>query len=236
VTMRILIIEDDESISNLMAAGLRKWGYEARYVENFQEILEEVSSWEPHLILLDITLPAYNGYHWCSEIRQVSKVPIIFVSSASDNMNIVMAMNMGGDDFISKPFDMEILLAKISAILRRTYSYQGKTQNITDGEVVLSLGDASISAGGKALDLTRNELRILQLLMENVGVILSREEIMNKLWQNDTFIDDNTLTVNVARLRKKMEEIGLGDYIKTRKGIGYYIQHPATEKPEGGKI
>jgi two-component system, OmpR family, response regulator protein BraR/BceR len=221
--MRILIVEDDPVISGRVKQTLEKWGYEARSVEDFSSVLSEVQAFEPHLVLLDIMLPGYNGFYWCEKIRQFSKTPIVFISSAADNMNIVMAMNMGGDDFIMKPFDINVLLAKISAILRRTYSYQGQINVIERDGVVLNLGDASVIHGGRRVELTRNEVKILQLLMENQGNIVSRDNIMERLWQSDEFIDDNTLTVNVNRLRKRLLEIGRMDFIKTKKGIGYYV-------------
>lgn len=221
--MKILIVEDDPVISELIKQNLEKWGYEARRVEDFKSVLSIVQDWEPHLILLDIMLPGYNGFYWCEKIRKFSKTPIVFISSAADNMNIVMAMNMGGDDFIMKPFDINVLLAKISAILRRTYSYQGQINAIERGGLVLNLGDASVIHDEQRIDLTRNEVKILQLLMENQGNIVSRDTIMERLWQSDEFIDDNTLTVNVTRLRKRLSEIGKMDFIKTKKGIGYYV-------------
>lgn len=221
--MKILIVEDDPVIAGLVKQNLEKWGYEARKIEDFTAVVAEVQSWEPHLILLDIMLPGYNGFYWCEKIRQISKTPIVFISSAADNMNIVMAMNMGGDDFIVKPFDINVLLAKISAILRRTYSYQGQINVIEGDGLVLNLGDATVTHEEQRIDLTRNEVKILQLLMENRGSIVGRDAIMERLWQSDEFIDDNTLTVNVTRLRKRLEEIGREDFIKTKKGIGYYV-------------
>ena len=176
------------------------------------------------LVILDIMLPFFNGFHWCQEIRKISKVPIIFLSSASDNMNIVMAMNMGGDDFIEKPFDLNVVTAKVQAILRRSYSFQG-TMNVMEYHgAVLNLNDATLVNNDKKLDLTKNEFRILQMLLENEGRIVSRDSIITRLWESDEFIDDNTLTVNIARLRKKLEQIGLEQMIRTKKGIGYMVE------------
>ena len=176
------------------------------------------------MVLLDITLPYYSGYYWCTEIRKISKVPIIFISSNTANMDIVMAINMGGDDFITKPFDLTVTLAKIQGMMRRAYSFTGQTNVIEHRGVVLNVGEASLLVKDKKVDLTKNEFQILQILMQNAGNVVSRDAIMKKLWDDEAFIDDNTLTVNVTRLRKKLEEAGEKEYIKTKKGIGYYIE------------
>lgn len=220
---KILIVEDDETIAKILAENLNKWGYEASYVEDFDLVLQKFRDFEPHLVLMDITLPFYNGFYWCAEIRKESKVPIVFISSNTDNMNIVMAMNMGGDDFITKPFDLSVVVAKIQALLRRTYSYINQVTTIEHRGAILNLGEAALYYQDTKLDLTKNEFRILQLLMDKRNTIVSREEIMKKLWDSDCFIDDNTLTVNMTRLRKKLEEIGLNHFIVTKKGIGYLI-------------
>lgn len=220
---KILIVEDDETIAKILAENLDKWGYEASYVEDFDLVLQKFRDFEPHLVLMDITLPFYNGFYWCAEIRKESKVPIVFISSNTDNMNIVMAMNMGGDDFITKPFDLSVVVAKIQALLRRTYSYINQVTTIEHRGAILNLGEAALYYQDTKLDLTKNEFRILQLLMDKRNTIVSREEIMKKLWDSDCFIDDNTLTVNMTRLRKKLEEIGLNHFIVTKKGIGYLI-------------
>ncbi|MDD3745026.1 MAG: response regulator transcription factor [Anaerostipes sp.] len=221
---RILIVEDDMMIAREMQKQIKVWGFETKVVENFQNILIEFAAYEPQLVLLDISLPFFNGYHWCSEIRKVSKIPIIFISSMSDNMNIVMAMNMGGDDFISKPFDFNVLMAKIQALLRRTYDFGNQMSLMEHKGVMLNLSDGSVLYEGKQVDLSKNEYKILQSLMEQVGTIVSREDIMERLWESESFVDDNTLTVNVTRLRKKLENAGIKDYIKTKKGIGYWIE------------
>ena len=174
--------------------------------------------------MLDITLPSYNGFYWCREIRKLFKMPIIFLSSASDNMNIVMAMDMGGDDFIAKPFDMAVLTAKMGAMLRRSYSFSGQMNVITHKDAILNLVDDSMTYQGKRVVFSKNEAQIMTLLMEHAGSIVSRDMIMMQLWDSDNFIDDNTLTVNVTRIRKKLKEIGLDDFIKTRKGSGYIIE------------
>ena len=220
---RIFIVEDDEIIANLLKKNLCSWGYDVSCAEDFSNISTQVQQFDPHLILLDIILPFYNGFHWCSEIRRFSKAPIMFLSSAADNMNIVMAMHMGGDDFIAKPFDLDVLTAKIHALLRRSYSFQGAVNLLEHAGLSLNLGDATLSYGISRTELTRNEFRIMQLFLEHPGEILSRERIMQALWDDDTFIDDNTLTVNMTRLRKKLEALGLQGAVKTRKGIGYQL-------------
>lgn len=222
--VKILIIEDDEIILKKLIEQISAWGYEAKGIANFKNVFDEFMAFDPQLVLMDITLPFFNGYHWCSEIRRVSKVPIVFLSSASDNMNIVMAMNMGGDDFIAKPFDLNVLMAKIQAILRRTYDFTNTAQIIEVRGAVLNVNDASLSYLDKKIELTKNDYRILMVLMENKETIVSRDVIMQKLWETDEFIDDNTLTVNVARLRKKLEDAGLEDFIVTKKGIGYMVK------------
>lgn len=220
---KILIVEDDNTISEQISKYLNRWGYETACVTDFENILPQFISFDPQLVLLDIGLPFYNGYYWCSEIRKISQVPVVFVSSTSDNMNIVMAMNMGGDDFIMKPFDLEVLLAKVQAILRRTYSFQKQSTVMEHGNVILNLTDMSLLYQGTRVELSKNEFRILQLLYEHAGNTVSRESIMKRLWDNECFVDDNTLTVNMNRLRKKLEEMGIHDFILTKKGVGYQL-------------
>ncbi len=220
---RLLLVEDDAVIAGEIKLHLEKWGYEVRCVEDFGNVLAEFAACSPHLVLMDIGLPFFNGYYWCAQIRQISQVPVIFVSSAGDNMNIVMAVNMGGDDFVAKPFEPEVLSAKVQAMLRRTYAFRGQTNVMEWGGLILNLTDASLLVEGQKLDLTKNEFRILQILFENAGRTVSRESIMKRLWDNDCFVDDNTLTVNMTRLRKKLEAAGAGPLIHTKKGIGYLI-------------
>ena len=191
---------------------------------DFKDVMGKFVDFEPQLVLLDIVLPFFNGFHWCQEIRKISKVPIIFLSSANDNMNIVMAMNMGGDDFIAKPFDLDVVTAKVQAVLRRTYEFRGRADIMEWNGAILNLADATVLYQDQKQELTKNEFKILQMLLENTGKIVSRESIMTRLWDSNEFIDDNTLTVNVARLRKKMEQIGLGGKIITKKGIGYMVE------------
>lgn len=221
---RIYIVEDDEDIAGKMKKHLEKWAYQVTLAENFEDILGEAGQVLPDLILLDIHLPCYNGFYWCRELRRLFKVPIVFISSSDDNMNIVMAMDMGGDDFIAKPFDLAVLTAKIGAILRRSYSYAGQMNMIEHEGAVLNLLDGSMTYQGLRADFSKNELSILALLMENAGEIVNRDTIMMQLWDSDAFIDDNTLTVNVARIRKKLGGIGLKDFVVTKKGMGYLIE------------
>lgn len=220
---KILIVEDDETIAGGLKNHLEKWNYQAECMTDFKDVMGKFVEFEPQLVLLDIVLPFFNGFHWCQEIRKISKVPIIFLSSANDNMNIVMAMNMGGDEFIEKPFDLNVLTAKVQALLRRAYSFQGNVNVLEHEGMLLNLNDASLSYRGEKISLTKNEFRILQMLMENAGKIVARDDIIARLWESDEFIDDNTLTVNVARLRKKLENAGMEGRIKTKKGIGYYL-------------
>lgn len=221
---KILLVEDDAVIAGEMKKHLDRWGYDVHCVEDFCRVLEEFATFSPHLVLLDIGLPFYNGHYWCSRIREISQTPIIFVSSAGDNMNIVMAVNMGGDDFVTKPFDPAVLVAKVQAMLRRTYAFRGQTQIMEYRGIILDLTDATLKTGEEKLELTKNEFRILQLLFENIGSTVSREEIMKRLWDNDCFVDDNTLTVNMTRLRRKLESAGLENLIRTKKGLGYLLE------------
>ena len=220
---KILIIEDDRTIANVLAEHLRTWDYEVHCVTNFKNVMEDFREYEPQLVLLDIVLPLFNGFHWCQEIRKISKVPIIFLSSANDNMNIVMAINMGGDDFITKPYDLNVVVAKVQALLRRTYDFTDNTSTIEHNGGVLNLNDQTFMYNNNKVELTKNEYRILQCLLENVGKVVSRDSIMEKLWEDEAFVDDNTLTVNVTRLRRKLEDAGVSDYIRTKKGVGYII-------------
>lgn len=220
----ILIVEDNRTIAEKMGEHLSQWAYNVKIAEDFSDILGEVSRFTPDLILLDVMLPYYNGFYWCKEIRKLFKIPIVFISSASDNMNIVMAMDMGGDDFISKPFDMAVMTAKVGAILRRTYSYSGQVNAVEHAGAILNLMDASMTYEGKKTDFSKNEFQILALLMENAGSIVARDTIMMRLWDSENFIDDNTLTVNMTRIRKKLKDIGLEDFVKTKKGQGYIIE------------
>ena len=222
---KILLVEDDEVIRQQVKKILEQWEYEVVLVEDFMEVLSLFVKEEPHLVLMDIGLPLFNGYHWCQEIRKVSKVPIMFLSSRDQAMDIVMAINMGGDDFVTKPVDQNVLLAKIQGLLRRSYEF-GKDQSLLEYMgVILNLKAMDLVYQGEVVSLTKNEFQILQVLFERSGNIVSREDLMKELWNSDFFIDDNTLSVNVARLRKKLEAVGLKDFIETKKGVGYGLRH-----------
>lgn len=221
---KIYIVEDDKGIAEGIDGCLKNWGMEGRIVSDFTNVIQEISTYEPHLVILDITLPYMGGYHWCQEIRKTSSVPIIFISSASDNMNIVMAMNMGADDFIAKPFDQSVLIAKVSALLRRTYDFGKNSSTLTAAGAVLNMNNNTLSYNGTEIDLARNEYRILLTLMENKNKVVSREKLMEALWETDCYVDENTLTVNVGRLRKTLEGVGLKDLIKTKFGVGYILE------------
>lgn len=221
---RILLVEDDRGISEAIRQQATAWDMEVRNAQDLRNVMADFAAFEPHLVLLDIGLPFYNGYYWCGEIRKVSRVPIIFISSAADNMNIVMAVQMGADDFIAKPFDFGVLIAKIQAMLRRTYDFASSMPVIEHRGALLNTGDNTLTYGGERIALTKNEYRILHTLLENKGKVVSRERLMEKLWETDSFVDDNTLTVNVNRLRKKLDAAGLEDFIETKFGVGYLVE------------
>lgn len=221
---RIMIVEDDLAMAGAMKKQIEAWGNEAVCVRDFQHVLNVFTECDPHLVLMDIMLPFFNGYHWCSEIRRISNVPVAFLSSAADNMNIVMAMNMGGDDFIPKPVDLDVMMAKIQALLRRAYDMAGKIPMLEHRGAVLNLNSTALTYQGQQVDLTKNEFRILQTLLENKGKVVSRDTLMTKLWQMDSYVEENTLTVNVTRLRKKLENAGLENFITTKVGSGYIVQ------------
>ena len=220
---RILIVEDDEVIARVIREHLAGWGYTVRTAAEFDRILSEFAAFDPQLVLLDTSLPFFNGYHWCSEIRKISKVPIVFISSAADNMNLIMAVNMGGDDFLSKPFELSVLTAKVQALLRRTYDFGPSAHLLECGGAVLNASDGTLRVGDQVVELTRNEWKILQLLMENRGKTVNRDALMIRLWASDASVEENTLTVNITRLRKKLDSSGLADFIRTKKGLGYMV-------------
>ena len=221
---RVLIVEDDLRIAEEIRDQIKAWELDAHIIDNFRGVLTEFTEYQPHIVLLDIALPFFNGYHWCSEIRRISNVPVIFISSASDNMNIVMAMNMGADDFIAKPFDMDVLVAKIQAFLRRTYDFAASVPVLEHRGAFLNTGDSTLTYQDNDIPLTKNEYRILLCLMENKGRVVSRERLMERLWKTEVFIDENTLTVNVNRLRKKLDAAGLEGFIATKVGVGYIVE------------
>lgn len=222
---RLLIVEDDEGIADAIKIQAQMWELQVHCIENFRNVMTEFAAFDPHIILLDIALPFFNGYHWCSEIRRVSKVPIIFISSASDNMNMIMAMNMGADDFIAKPFDQSVLMAKLQAMLRRTYDFAASVPVLEHRGALLNTSDNTLTYQDEKISLSKNEFRILLILMKNKGKVVSRENLMEQLWQTDSFVDENTLSVNVGRLRKRLEAAGLENFITTRFGVGYLIEN-----------
>lgn len=220
---RIFIVEDDAAIAGVIRRHLEGWGYTVRCAERFDDVLSEFAAFDPHLVLLDISLPFFNGYHWCQEIRRVSRVPILFLSSAGENVNIVMAIHLGADDFITKPFDLSVLLAKVQAALRRAYDYQGESHLMEHNGAVFNSLDCSVVYEGERAELTKNETRMMQLLLERKPNVVSREDLMAALWACDAYVDENTLNVNMTRLRKKLESIGLKGFIRTKKGLGYMV-------------
>lgn len=221
---KIMIIEDDSKMREIILENIVKWGFQGYYVQDFNKVFDDFVKFEPHLVLMDINLPTCDGFYWCGKIREMSKVPIIFISSRNTNMDIIMAINMGGDDFIQKPFSLDVLMAKINGLLRRTYNYTNSFASVIEHNgVVLNIKDSTVIFKDRKVELTKNEFRILYTLMKDKGEIISRDKIMRALWEDESFIDDNTLTVNINRLRKKLEDFGLVDYIHTKKGQGYVI-------------
>ena len=221
---RLLIVEDDKGIAEAIKTQAEIWDFSVRIAENFRNVMTDFTDFDPHIVLLDITLPFFNGFHWCTEIRKVSRVPIIFISSAADNMNMVMAMNMGADDFIAKPFDQSVLTAKLRALMRRSYDFAASAPVLEHKGALLNTGDNTLTYGDEKISFSKNEYRILLVLMENRGKVVSREKLIESLWETDSFIDENTLSVNVNRLRKRLESIGLNDFITTKFGVGYIIE------------
>ena len=221
---KLFIVEDDTGIAEAIKIQAEMWDLQVHCTENFHNVMAEFSEFSPHIVLLDIALPFFNGYHWCSEIRKVSKVPIIFISSASDNMNMVMTMNMGADDFIAKPFDQSVLMAKLQALLRRTYDFASSVPILEHRGAILNTGETTLTYNGEKISLSKNEYRILLVLMENKGRTVSHEKLMEQLWETDSFVDENTLSVNVNRLRKRLETAGLQNFIVTKFGVGYLIE------------
>lgn len=220
---KVFLTEDDDGIAGAVTRRLSEWEFEVRRADNYRNVIGEFREFMPHIVLLDISLPFYNGFYWCTEIRKISRCPVMFISSASDNLNIVTAMNMGGDDFVAKPFDLNVLTAKIQALLRRSYDFAENIGIIEHKGAVLNTSDATLTYNGEKIDLTKNEYKILETLLENKGKVVSRERLMNRLWETDSFVDENALSVNIARLRKKLEQAGLADYIITKVGHGYTV-------------
>ncbi|MEH6855242.1 response regulator transcription factor [Priestia megaterium] len=222
--MKILIVEDDDKIYELVKEKFEQWSFEVAGVEDFQKVMEVFIAESPELVILDVNLPVYDGFYWCQQIRTVSKTPIVFLSSREHPMDIVMAMNVGADDYIQKPFNLDVLVAKVQALLRRTYSYGDTISDVIDWNgAVLDLKKGSLHYNDQETHLTKNEFFILRLLLEERGKIVSREELMRRLWEDEKFVSDNTLSVNITRIRTKLEDIGLNDKIVTKKGQGYLV-------------
>lgn len=221
---RIFIVEDDAVIAGVMREHLSGWGYTVSCAADFGNVLAEFTAFDPHLVLMDVSLPFFNGHHWCVEIRKLSQVPILFVSSASDNLNLILAVNMGGDDFLTKPFALPVLAAKVQALLRRAYAFGAPAQLPLCDDAVLNVSDGTLRVRGETVELTKNEWKLLQTLLENRGTVVSRSALMTRLWESDAFVDENTLTVNMTRLRKKLDAAGLPDLIRTKKGVGYLAE------------
>ncbi len=224
---RMLIVEDDLDIARAIGERAGMWDLQTHIAEDFRDVMGKFAACQPHIVVLDIALPFFNGYHWCREIRRVSRVPILFLSSAADHMNIIMAVEMGADDFIAKPFDLDVLIAKIQALLRRTYDFGAVVPVLEHRGAVFNPGDGTLIYGENTVVLTRNEAKILLCLLENKGRVVSREKLMERLWKTETFIDENTLTVNVNRLRRKLDGVGLEHFITTRFRAGYLIEQGA---------
>lgn len=219
---KIFLVEDDKVIAEEIERHLKFWNYEIKIAEDFQNVFDDFKNFHPDLVLMDVSLPFYNGYHWCKIIRKNSKVPILFISAADENLNLIMAMDLGADDYLTKPFELELLQIKIRALLRRAYEYI-ETKNIFYKDIRLNCDNMIISRENKEMELTKNEFKILEILLEKPGKVVNRDEIIDKIWKTDSYIDDNTLTVNVMRLRKKLEDINIFELIKTKKGVGYYV-------------
>ena len=221
---KIFVVDDSKIISEKLKQWLEKWGFEAILVDDFEKVIDIFKKENPDLVVMDIALPYYDGYFWTRKIRDLSNVPIIFLSSKEDTMNKIMAMEMGADDFVSKPFEMDLLIAKIKALLRRTYDYKDNLDRLELGGLVLDLKSMTVVFSNKSIDLSKNEFKILETLMVNKGKVVSREKLMTSLWSTDIYIDDNTLTVNISRLRKSLAGLGVDNFIKTKQGMGYYVE------------
>lgn len=221
---KIMVVEDEAVIRQLIIEELEKWQFETFGTTDFHQVFDDFEEQEPQLILLDINLPVFDGYYWCQKIRETSKVPIIFISSRNTNMDMIMAMNMGADDFVTKPFEIDVLIAKINALLRRSYNYvENNSETLVHNGLTLNIDNSSMQINDEVIDLSKNEYRLLYILMKNHGKILSREKLLRALWDDERFVDDNTLTVNINRLRRKIEQAGMNNYIETKVGQGYIV-------------
>ena len=221
---RIFIVEDDAVIARAVQDHLTGWGHTVACAQRFDQVLSEFAAFDPHLVILDISLPFFNGYHWCTEIRKISQVPILVLTSAADSVDVVTAMQLGGDDLLAKPFDLPVLSAKVQAILRRSYDFRSSARLLACRGAVLDVSDGTLTVDGQRVELSKNEGRILHMLLEHKGQAVTRDALMVRLWESDSFVDENTLNVNVGRLRRKLEAAGLTDFIRTRKGVGYLVE------------
>lgn len=220
---KIMVIEDDITISKLIKRNLEKWGYNVYIIKDFSKVVEEFGNFNPNLVLMDVNLPFFNGFYWCEKIREISQVPIIFLSSNQEKMDMIMAMNMGADDYITKPFDMDLLIIKIQTLLRRTYSFKETMDILQFKEIILDLRNSRLFYKDEIIELSKNEFIILKVFFQNINKYVSKDNLIKELWDSDSFIDDNTLAVNISRLRNKLKDYGLGDIITNKKGIGYGI-------------
>ncbi|MFJ8260817.1 response regulator transcription factor [Rummeliibacillus sp. NPDC094406] len=222
MAFNIFLIEDDEAISQLIKKHFLQWDMQVEGPDDFKHVMTTFHKIQPQLVIIDIQLPAFDGFHWCREIRSITKVPILFLSSRDQPMDMVMAMQMGADDYIQKPFNMDVLIAKVQAILRRTYDYTEETvEHVLWNDATIEYSTSTITKNNKTIELTKNEQFILRVLLEHKDQIVSRDDLMRKLWDDERFVNDNTLTVNVNRLRSKLEDLSLTDVIVTKKGLGY---------------
>ena len=219
----ILLVEDDLDLARELSLALNKWGFTVYRIERFDNILKEFLEKKPMLVIMDVNLPYFDGFYWCEKIRDISKVPIIFLSSRDSNMDVIMGINNGGDDYITKPFSVEVLISKINALLRRSYDYVSSDSLLYYDDIILDTEKCILKREDKSIELTKNELKILSLLIKNKDKVVSRDKIMMSLWDDDEFVNDNTLTVNITRLRNKLKYIGIEDFIKTKKGLGYMV-------------
>ena len=220
---KIFIVEDDDVIAKTIGNYLNRWAFTVELVQKFDQVDAEIRDAAPDLVIMDISLPYFNGFHWLSELRKHSKVPVIFLTSSGDDMNLVMAMNLGADDFLAKPIELPVLLAKIQGMLRRTYQYQQTDTNLNHGEFTLVPTDNQLRSPTQVIDLTPTETKLLSLLFGADGEVVTREAMIEKLWEGDEFIDRNALAVNMNRLRKKVAPVGLNQLIETVKGKGYRL-------------
>ncbi len=222
--MKIMIVEDDKALAGEIHSFLSRWGYETMVACSFDRVLDEFVRCRPQLVLMDINLPYFDGFYWCERIRQVSDVPVLFISSRNDDRDKIMAVVQGGDDYVEKPFHQELLRAKIQALLRRTYEYKVKDQEFLGGGLRFAWGQQALYFGEREIELTKSERRVFGKLVENRPDVVTREELMMDLWETDEYVSDGTLTTMISRLRNKLKGVCGQDVIGTKKGLGYYIE------------